>query len=184
MEKTFIAVLLAIVLGMIFLTESMAHADDTPARAIDEKFELLDGGKGCHHVGALCLSAGDTMTTHIADQMVSRPGGHPVVAPVPKFVHGPDGKAKWTIELNATPRRSWTGNAIFLVFDAADPSNVTEGNYAAMFQAPIKAGKPLSARMVLDSEEGFRPDHAYKIRVVQIISGKETLLAEGDVALQ
>jgi|GEM_PF-3211258 len=184
MEKTIFSFLTVLTLTA---TSSWAQADATPARAIDEKFELLDGGKGCHHQGLLCMSPGDEATTRAPDQMVSRTGGHAVVAPVPKFVHGPstsEGRAKWTLELNATPRRSWTGNAIFLVFDAADPTNVAEGNYAAMFQAPIRAGKPLAARMILDSEEGFRADHTYKIRVVQIISGKETVLAEGDILLQ
>ena len=55
---------------------------------------------------------------------------------------------------------------------------------AALALETIKAGNKLAARVTLAPDEGFRAGHTYRIRVVQLINGKELILTEGDVALQ
>jgi hypothetical protein len=35
----------------------------------------------------------------------------------------------------------------------------------------------------LSPEEGFRAGHTYRIRIVQLIGGREIVLGEGDVSL-
>ena len=43
--------------------------------------------------------------------------------------------------------------------------------------------KTLAARLTLQPSEGFHAGHTYRLRVVQLVGGKEVLLAEGDVTL-
>ena len=46
------------------------------------------------------------------------------------------------------------------------------------------AGRALSARLILSPDDGIRPGHVYRLRVVQIVHSAEVLLAEGDIELR
>ena len=41
----------------------------------------------------------------------------------------------------------------------------------------------LAARVSLSPDDGFRAGHTYRIRIVQLINGREIVLAESDVSL-
>ena len=79
-----------------------------------------------------------------------------------------------------SPARSsapaWTGNALFLFFDLEDPESIENRQFTALYQAPVKAGAKVAARVSLSPEDGFRAGHTYRIRVVQLINGKEIVL--------
>ena len=88
---------------------------------------------------------------------------------------------------SSSPARSsepaWAGNALFLFFDLEDAESLENRQFTALYQAPVKAGAKVAARVSLSPEDGFRPGHTYRVRIVQLIDGKEIVLAESDVSL-
>jgi hypothetical protein len=96
----------------------------------------------------------------------------------------PSESSPWTLELNGMLKRpAWAGNALFLFFDLEDPQSLENRQFTALYQAPVKAGAKVAARVSLSPEDGFRPGHTYRVRIVQLINGREIVLAEGDVSL-
>ena len=96
-----------------------------------------------------------------------------------------DDSVPWTVTLNANLRQpALNGNALFLVFDAENPRAISAHEVTAMWQARIRAGNQVSARLTLSPDDGFRADHGYRVRVSQIINNKEVVLAEGEIRLQ
>ena len=96
----------------------------------------------------------------------------------------PPEDAPWTLEVTGTLKRpAWAGNALFLFFDLEDPDAIENRQFTALYQAPLKAGPKVAARVSLPPEDGSRPGHTYRIRIVQLINGKEIVLAESDVSL-
>jgi hypothetical protein len=53
-----------------------------------------------------------------------------------------------------------------------------------MYQVTLKAGNGVSARVRLSGDEGFRVGRAYHVLVVQLIGGKEVILADGTFSLK
>ena len=92
----------------------------------------------------------------------------------------------WTVDINASLRRqAWAGNAVFVITDAEDPAqSVASRVVTAVYQAPVSAGDRIAARLRLSPDEGFRPGHTYRVRIVQIIENGEFELAAGDLHLQ
>ncbi len=68
-------------------------------------------------------------------------------------------------------------------YDADDPEALSARKFTALYQTAVKSSRSLSARLSLTGEEGFRAGRTYRVRVVQLVGGKEVLLAEGDVTL-
>ena len=66
---------------------------------------------------------------------------------------------------------------------ADDPEALSARQFTALYQTAVKSSRSLSARLSLTGEEGFRAGRTYRVRVVQLVGGKEVLLAEGDVTL-
>jgi hypothetical protein len=90
----------------------------------------------------------------------------------------------WTLEITGTLKRpAWAGNALFLFFDLEDAASLENRQFTALYQAPVKAGARVAARVSLSPEDGFRPGHTYRVRIVQLINSKEIVLAESDVSL-
>lgn len=156
-------------------------ADEQP------RLEILDGGRTpCAVRGELCPMAGASTT--VASGAASATGGDST----PRFsrVSGaashrgtPADSTPWTIELNAALRQSaLAGNAIFIITDAEDPS-AAENEVTALWQAPVRAGMNVAARLMLSPDDGFHAQHTYHISVVQVIRGKQRILAGGDVRL-
>jgi hypothetical protein len=173
MEKsTSLACVFALTLG------GVAVAEPGNVHGPESRFEIVDGKGGCSKVGAVCFTPDSDQTQRA--ETAAAPSGKSVHVAAFRHVAGAH---EWTVHLEATPKKSWTGNAVFMVFDASDPQSMAEGYYQAMYQGAIKAGKPIAARLLLTSEEGFRAGHTYRVRVHQIISGREIVLAEGDLSL-
>jgi hypothetical protein len=99
-----------------------------------------------------------------------------------------DGKAHtslaWTIDAAAQLKKAaFTGNTLFVFYDMADPNSVKNQESTALYQAPVKAGKAIAVRLNLGGEDGFRAGHTYRLRIAQLLNGKEVVLAEGDFSL-
>lgn len=182
---------------------ALAGPGDLMPRAIEEEAEALaildppPRGRVCQRPGALCWFSGSRNTIAVESTPLAvapphkKAGSLQVLAP--RFARAaslagtgvaPAATGGWTLELQATLKRpAWGGNAIFLIYDAEDTEALSARQFTALYQAAIPAGPQLSARLHLTGDEGFRAGRTYRVRVVQLIGGKEILLAEGDVTL-
>jgi hypothetical protein len=144
---------------------------------------VQDAGKAapCTAKGGLCFKAAAATTV-----MIDTKGA-------PKFSRGAalaaahakaPANAAWSIDVAAQLKKAAvSGNTLFVFFDMADPTAVRRQENTALFQAPVKAGKQLSVRLNLSNEDGFRAGHTYRIRIAQLLGGREVVLAEGDFSL-
>lgn len=180
------------------------HAEQTPLTILDPATSTP-----CPQKPGLCINAGSRSTIAVASSpMATAAGAGPAdkqskagIA-VPRFSRAasvaatdgsttqnvsattPSDAAPWTLEITGTLKRAaWAGNALFLFFDLEDPASLENRQFTALYQAPVKAGAKVAARVSLAPEDGFRPGHTYRVRVVQLINGKEIVLAESDVSL-
>ena len=195
---------------MVALAGVAAAAPGDPfdiARDDAAPLTILDPATGtpCPQKPGICINAGARSTIAVAAAPMAAAAGSAdksskAAIPVPRFsraasVAASDGTqtaaavtppehAPWTLELSGTLKHpAWAGNALFLFFDLEDPESIENRQFTALYQAPLKAGPKLAARVVLSPEDGFRPGHSYRIRVVQLINGKEIVLGESDVSL-
>jgi hypothetical protein len=159
----------------------------------------------CPQKPGLCINAGARSTIAVASAPMAAAAGtadkqSKAAIVVPRFSRAasvaasdgtqnaaattPPDDAPWTLELTGTLKRpAWAGNALFLFFDLEDPDAIDNRQFTALYQAPLKAGPKVAARVSLSPEDGFRPGHTYRVRVVQLIGGKEIVLGEADVSL-
>ncbi len=173
----------------------------------DAPLTILDPATAtpCPEKPGICINAGARSTIAVASAPVAAAAGpadkqSKAAIVVPRFSRAaslaatggaqtaaattPPDDAPWTLELSGTLKRAaWAGNALFLFFDLEDPDAIENRQFTALYQAPLKAGPRLAARVALSPEDGFRPGHTYRIRVVQLIAGKEIVLGESDVSL-
>jgi hypothetical protein len=177
------------------LTSERDHASDEAQPIV-----ITDAAKAapCSVKAGVCLAAG-TRTVAVSSAPIEPATGakQAANAPVaPRFsraasVASGEGAATtrdqsqpWSIDLTANLKRAaWAGNALFIFFDLEDPQAVENRQFTALYQTIIKAGPKMAAHLQLAPEEGFRPSHSYRLRIVQLIGGKEIVLAEGDVSL-
>ena len=177
------------------------HADAGPPLTILDPATATP----CPQKPGLCINAGARSTITVASAPVAAAAGpadkqSKAAIVVPRFSRAasvaatdgaqtaaattPSESAPWTLEIGGTLKHAaWSGNALFLFFDLEDPDAIENRQFTALYQAPLKAGSKLAARVVLSPEDGFRPGHTYRIRVVQLINGKEIVLGESDVSL-
>jgi hypothetical protein len=174
----------------------LIHSDAPPLTIIDNAVATP-----CAQKPGLCVVAGSRSTISVASAPVAAAAGpadkqSKSAIVVPRFSRAssiaatdgsqpaPDEHAPWTLEVGGTLRRpAWAGNALFLFFDLEDPESIENRQFTALYQAPVKAGPKVAARVILSPEDGFRAGHTYRIRVVQLINGKEIILGESDVSL-
>lgn len=176
------------------------HVEDSPLTILDPTTATP-----CPQKPGLCINAGARSTIAVASPPAAAAAGpadkqSKSAIVVPRFSRAasvassdgtqtasattPSENAPWTLELSGTLKHpAWAGNALFLFFDLEDPDAIANRQFTALYQAPLRAGPRLAARVVLSPEDGFRPGHSYRVRVVQLINGKEIVLAESDVAL-
>jgi hypothetical protein len=191
------------VVGMVLLAgRAWAGPGDLQPRTDEDSGQplvVLDApaeGTKCVKAGALCFSAGARGTIAVESQVAAAaPDAKPVPVPVtPRFARATslaarDGGTKtgdgaWTLDVASTLKRpSWAGNALFMLFDLDDPDALPNRQFTALYQQSLKAAKTVAARLTLTPDEGFRAGHTYRLRIVQLVGGKEILLAEGDVTL-
>jgi hypothetical protein len=195
---TMMRALLMGVLGL--LAAGVASAD--PGDCFDDQpLEVLPAARPCASApGTLCLRPGAPSTVAVpAAPTAMNSGTRPPVAGAPGFaraqavagvanVDGPTASPAdqpWTVDVDAhLRRRAWAGNALFLVYDAEEAGCVERREVAALWQAPIAAADQLSARLTFSPGDGFHADHTYRLRIVQLIGGKEVLLADGELRLR
>jgi hypothetical protein len=178
--------------------------DDTPP-----PLTILDAGKSapCAQKPGLCVIAGARSTIAVAASTSGTAAGtadkeSKLAIAVPRFSRAasiassdaagtqaaaaatpPEG-APWTVEVTGTLKHpAWAGNALFLFFDLDDPQSIENRQFTALFQAPLKAGAKLAARVSMSPDDGFRAGHSYRLRVVQLINGREIVLGESDLSL-
>ena len=95
-----------------------------------------------------------------------------------------DDQVPWTLDVGARLRKpALAGNAVFLVYDSEDPKALGHREVVRAWQAEVPAGTRLAARFTLSPNDGFRPGHGYRIRIVQIVRGKEVLLSDAPLQL-
>jgi hypothetical protein len=161
--------------------------------------EILDVPTApCPQRGRLCFTAALPATVAAASEAVAELGSHAAAAAPPLFARASsltvprptkspygDELGAWTVELSGLLRQpALSGNALFLVYDAENAKALAAHEVTAMWQTAIHSGPRVAARLTLSPDDGFRPAHTYRVRVAQIISGREVVLAESDLRLQ
>lgn len=170
-------------LGLLLAMGGTAAAE--PGDLEDTHLYILPRvGAPCAAPGSICFTAGADSTVKVESAPVTAlRRGVPVV---PRFKRGQpkaDSSVPWTLGLSATLEHpALKGNTLFLVYDREDPHAIANREVTVLFQARVRAGRSLAARLALSPDDGVYPDHTYRIRIVQLVGGKEVLLAEGDVA--
>lgn len=185
MKKHFFALLMSLLpMGLVSGVSYAAPGDANTQPGV----EVLEPSRpGCAIVGSLCVVAGapTTLAMNPTDTAArTLPPAQFVRIGADKNKAAVDDDVPWTLDVHATLRRpALAGNALFLVYDAEDRAAIAAHEVTGMWQAAVPAGDKLSARLSLSPEDGFHAGHTYLIRVAQIIRGRETVLAEGEVRL-
>ena len=163
-----------------------ANARAEPGDMGDRHLVILDGAvKSCAGAGALCIKAGAPSTIKVGSAASAASGREVPVVPGFQRADKTAGGGDWTFDLSATLLRpAISGNTLFLIYDGEDPNAVRNHEVTVLYQATVRGGKTLNARLAVSPDDGVYPGHTYRIRVVQLVSGREVLLAEGDVALK
>jgi hypothetical protein len=176
------------------------HSDDAPLTILDPALATQ-----CAQKPGLCINSGARSTIAVASAPLAAAAGtadkqSKAAIVVPRFSRAasvaasdgtqtiaattPSESSPWTLELTGTLKRAaWAGNALFIFFDLEDANSIENRQFTALYQAPLKAGPRIAARAVLSPEDGFRQGHTYRVRIVQLIGGREIVLGESDVSL-
>lgn len=161
------------------LAAGMASAQ--PGETSDDSgVEVLDSTQiGCAVKNAMCVTAGRLTVEGAAPQTAGAP---------PRFSRnlGNEGSdaVPWTLNLAANLRhRALQGNAVFLVYDAENGKDTSNREVVGAWQANVQAGETLAARLTLSPNDGFHPGRTYRIKIVQIVRGREVTLTDGPVWL-
>ncbi len=180
-----------------------------PLHAPEAPLTILDPATAtpCAQKPGICIFAGARSTITVASSSAAAAAGpadkqSKAAIAVPRFSRAasvasasegaaeaaaattPSESAPWTVELSGLFKRpAWAGNALFLFFDLEDPTSIENRQFTALYQAPLKAGPKLAARLSLSPDDGFRPGHSYRLRIVQLINGREIVLGEADLSL-
>lgn len=153
-----------------------AKVEEPDKESNDQRVEIFDNNKAdsiCKVKGKVCVRAAPNMESTGSD-----------AAPVIKRSGGAT-KGDWVIDLYGSFKKpSLAGNAQFIFSDVEDSKSSKSRVVTALYQMPVKAGGSVSARVHLSTDEGFRAGRTYRSHVVQLIGGKEVILAEGDFQLK
>jgi hypothetical protein len=177
--------------------EAAGPADDevVPDRASggvsEEPLKVVESAKATS-CKSVCFQPGARTTVLVEAQPVA--ATKPVATP-PQFrraaavaAAGETPRAEtsmaWTLDVAAQLKKAAvSGNTLFVFFDMADPNSVKENATSALFQAPVKAGRTLAAHLSLSPEDGFHAGHTYRLRIAQLLGGREVVLVESDFTL-
>ncbi len=149
-------------------------------------FELLrplSTGRACLVRGATCLSAGGSDTVLLP--AVTASADPKAIRELPAFRRTQGGDSAWALEIDSyLDRPALAGCVLFLVYDLADPSSIEQHEVTAMHQGKIAGGRTVAARLRLSPNDGFHRDHDYRLQIVQLVRGRELVLAQGDFSLR
>ncbi|HRI53284.1 MAG TPA: hypothetical protein PLW65_24195 [Pseudomonadota bacterium] len=142
----------------------------------DQRIEIFDSAKAetlCKVKGKVCLKPSTGTEAEGSE-----------TAPVFKRRNS-SSKTDWVVDLYGNLKKpALAGNAQFVFSETPDPKVPKAREIVGTYQALVKAGTTVAARIRLSTEEGFRGGHTYHAQVVQIIDNKEVLLAESDFQLK
>lgn len=174
--------------------ETSGPADEVvPDRASgvsEEPLRVLDSARAAH-CKSVCFEPGARTTVLVEPQAAAaKPAATPpqfrraaAVAAAGETPRAETSQA-WTLDVAAQLKKAAvTGNALFVFFDLADPDSVKDNQTSALYQAPVRSGRSVAAHLSLSPEDGFRAGHTYRLRVAQLIGGREVVLMESDFTL-
>src|SRR5262249_9511190 len=91
----------------------------------------------------------------------------------------------WDVLLVANLKKpTLPGTVLFVVYDKNDPEAIKRHEVTEIWYVTMAAARAVAARVQLDPDEGFNAGHTYLLRVVQLVSKREVVLAEGSVKLE
>lgn len=153
-----------------------ATVEEPDKESGDQRIEIFDSNKVealCKVKGKVCLKPSTGTEAEGSE-----------AAPVFKR-RDSSSKVDWVVDLYGNLKKpALAGNAQFIFSDTQDSKASKTREVVGTYQATVKAGTTVAARIRLSTEEGFRGGRAYHAQVVQLIGGKEILLAEGDFQLK
>jgi hypothetical protein len=183
---------LVVSMGTALATAQAAPGDGMPQPGV---VVLEQARSACMARRSVCLRPGSP-TTAVAPSLYSAAqGSHAAAGLPPRFARlgtvaglgqrsDLDDQIPWTLDVGANLQTSaLPGNAVFLVYDAADPEALARREVVRAWQVQVPAGPRLSARVTLSPNDGFRAGHTYRIRIVQLVRGKEVVLSDAPVQL-
>ena len=153
-----------------------AKVEEPDKESNAQRLEIFDNNKGetqCKVKGKVCLRAASGTESEGSEA-------------VPVFKRPKGGEnSDWIADFFANFKKpSLAGNAQFIFSDVQDSKAAKAREVTALYQATIKGGGSVSARVRFSKEEGFRVGRLYHAQVVQLLGGKEVILAEGDFQLK
>lgn len=152
-------------------------------------------GIACAARPGVCLRPGSPATVMAPSLYSAAQGSHAAAGLPARFarlgtVAAPgersdqDDQIPWTLTVGARLQKAaLAGNAIFLVYDGEDPKALARREVVRAWQADVPAGQRIAARFTLSPVDGFRAGHTYRIRIVQLVRGKEVVLGDAPVQL-
>ena len=145
---------------------------------------------GCGSAGTVCFRAASPSTVALPGSMMAAIGepGAPSVAHFARrhaaALAARTDDTPWTLRLDAWLRRpAHAGNMLFVVYDADDARAIARHEVTALHQARVAGGKTVCAELRLSPTDGVAAGRHYRVRLVQLLHGKEVILADGEVAL-
>lgn len=153
-----------------------ATVEEPDKESGDQRIEIFDSSKAealCKVKGKVCLKPSTGTESEGSE-----------AAPVFKRRNS-SSKTDWVVDVYGSLKKpALAGNAQFIFSDVQDSKASKTREVVGTYQATVKAGSSVAARIRLSTEEGFRAGRAYHAQIVQLIGGKELLLAEGDFQLK
>lgn len=148
--------------------------EEPDKESVEQKLELFDNNKGetvCKVKGKVCIKASTNTEGEGTEAL-------------PVFKRR-TGKGDWVVDLYGNLKKPAVGGAGQFIFSDKEESRVSKKrDITAQHQATLKAGSGVSARVRLSGDDGFRVGRTYKVLVVQILGGKEVILAESEFTLK
>lgn len=154
-----------------------AQVEEPDKESSEQRVELFDNNKAetlCKIKGRVCLRAGTGTEAEGSE-----------TAPSPSFKRRAGQRGDWILDLYGMFKvPSLAGNAQFIFSDVAESKANKAREVTALYQVTVKAGGSVSAKVRLSPDDGFRVGRQYRAQIVQLLNGKEVLLAEGDFQLK
>lgn len=150
-----------------------AGIEEPDKESVEQKLELFDNNKGetvCKVKGKVCFKAS-----------TNTEGEGTEASPFKRRT----GKGDWVIDVFGNFKKpSLAGATQFIFSDTVESKAIKKRDLTAQHQVTLKVGNGVSARVRLSGDDGFRVGRTYKVYVVQILAGKEFILAESEFKLQ
>jgi hypothetical protein len=171
-------------------------ADAAPGDTNGEsRVEILNTGGQCTIRGGMCVTPGAPSTVFAPSSPAAALGSHAAAGHPPRLARtlltaarshlgDVNDDVPWTLDLRANLRHAaLAGNAVFLIYDADNARALANREVIGAWQAVVPAGDTLAARLTLSPNDGFHAGKTYRVRVVQLVHGKEIVLTDGPVRL-